>query len=115
MAGDTEKTRKLAESLIGSAAMQSAETLAEEGDFELDCYTFDMIAFCCVRCDWWCSQEENNETPGGEWACDDCTPKRKARESLRRKCLKHDHDGISHGATRDLGKRLVQADRRFRL
>lgn len=37
------------------------------------CARLDELVFCCVGCNWWCSQDECNETEGGEWACDDCT------------------------------------------
>jgi hypothetical protein len=66
-------TAKLAEDLIGTAAMQSAETRAEDAGFTLDADTFDSIAFICDRCDWFCSMDEANDAPNGAgWLCDQC-------------------------------------------
>lgn len=69
---DTEKTIALAEALIGTAAMRDPHVHAEDDEFKLDTEAFDARAFICARCDWYCSMDECNETPGGEFVCDDC-------------------------------------------
>ncbi len=67
---------KAAEELIGTCN-KGLHELAEEYGADIEnstafCARFDELAFECVKCNWFCSQDECNDSEGGEWICDDC-------------------------------------------
>lgn len=66
---------KAAEELIGTCT-RTLHQLGEEWNEDLEnsstfCARFDELAFECVACNWWCSQDECHDRDG-EWICEDC-------------------------------------------
>lgn len=80
MTGDNRKAYlealadKAAEQLTGTC--KSIHELGEEYEDAFNELPFtdrlDELCFECCRCNWWCSMDECEETPGGEWACSEC-------------------------------------------
>ena len=68
---------KAADALLGQCLKDLSDVLNDLGRPELENDTaflamIDERVFNCVSCGWWCSQDECNESPLGEWVCDEC-------------------------------------------
>lgn len=62
---------QLAHELIGTC--DSRDPQEELGDDSVLLAEFDMLAFCCDCCGWWCDMDEANDAPNGQgFVCDDC-------------------------------------------
>jgi hypothetical protein len=70
----TERARAVADEIVGTAKSLHEAASDEEIDSRAFNAELDLRVFCCERCGWWCSAEEEAEDEDGN--CEDCAEDR---------------------------------------